>query len=188
MRRAILLLPLCFAAGGCRQDMFEEPKYKPLVESSFFADGRSARPVPPGTLTYLQPDEGEAMERGTTNGSFVPSIPVAVDEPLLKRGQERFNIYCSPCHGRLGDGNGMIAKRGFLQPADLHSDRVRNAPPGYLYAVIANGYGAMPEYRDQVGVRDRWAIVAYIRALELSRRANVADVPAAEQSKLENAQ
>ena len=187
MSRRWPLLGLCLLACGCRQDMFEEPKYKPLVESRFFTDGRSARPVPAGTLAFGQPDLGEAVERGTTNGNFVAAIPVRVDEQLLKRGQERFNIYCSPCHSRLGDGNGMIAKRGFLRPADLHSDRVRNAPPGYLYAVIANGYGAMPEYRDQVDVHDRWAIVAYIRALELSRRATVADVPASEQGRLEGA-
>jgi mono/diheme cytochrome c family protein len=187
MSKATLLLALCLLSAGCRQDMFEEPKYKPLVASNFFTDGRSARPVPPGTLAYGQPERSEAVEFGTTNGNFIPSIPVQVNEQLLKRGQQRFNIYCSPCHGRLGDGNGMIAKRGFLQPANLHSDRVRNAPPGYLFAVIANGYGSMPDYRDQVGVNDRWAIVAYIRALELSRNATVGDVPADEQAKLGSA-
>jgi mono/diheme cytochrome c family protein len=187
MNKAVLLLPLILGAAGCRQDMFEEPKYKPMVPSNFFTDGRSARPVPAGTVIFQQADEGEAVEQGTNNGAFVTTIPMPVNEALLQRGQERFNIYCAPCHGRVGDGHGMISKRGFIQPADLHSDRVRLAPPGYLYAVIANGYGAMPEYRDQVPVHDRWAIVAYIRALELSRRATLAQVPADQRSKLESA-
>ncbi len=102
-----------------------------------------------------------------------PRIPVPVNAALLNRGRDRFDIYCSPCHGRVGDGHGMIAKRGFIQPADLHSDRVRHAPPGYLYGVIANGYGAMPDYGDELSVQDRWAVVAYIRALELSRHATI---------------
>lgn len=188
MNRALLLVPLVAMAAGCRQDMFEEPKYKPLVESSFYADGRSARPVPPGTFAYGQTDQGEAIEQGTANGDFVATIPLPVDEALLQRGQNRFNIYCAPCHGRVGDGHGMIEKRGFIEPADLHSDRVRQAPPGYLYAVITNGYGGMPEYRDQVtDVRDRWAIVAYIRALELSRRGTMADVPPDQRPALEAA-
>lgn len=184
--KTIALLVLALAAAGCRQDMFEEPKYKPLVESSFYVDGRSARPVPPGTFAYGVADEGDAIERGVEkNGDFVAGIPLPVDETLLRRGRERFDIYCSPCHGRLGDGNGTVAKRGFKIPADLNSARVRNAPPGYLYAVIENGYGAMPDYEDQVDVHDRWAIVAYIRALELSRSATLADAPPQARARLE---
>jgi mono/diheme cytochrome c family protein len=180
-----LLVPLFCC--GCRRDMFDEPKYRPLQPSQFFVDGRSARPVPAGTYEYGGADSGEAVEQGTLNGNFVARIPVAVDEPLLRRGQERFNIYCSPCHSRTGDGYGMVAKRGFIQPADLRSDRVRNAPPGYIYAVIANGFGAMPEYSKQIDVRDRWAIVAYIRALQLSQRATVADLSPSDRQQLENA-
>ncbi len=187
MRKAVPLLALALMTTGCRQDMFEEPKYRPLAESQFFADGRSARPVPAGTVEYGRTSEGEAIENGTTNGQFVATIPLPVNEAFLTRGKERFDIYCSPCHGRIGDGHGMIAKRGFLLPADLHSDRVRNAPPGYLYAVIANGYGSMPDYGTQIGVHDRWAIVAYIRALELSRRATLADAPPDQRAKLEGA-
>jgi mono/diheme cytochrome c family protein len=181
------MLPLLVFCAGCRQDMFDQPKYRPLAESSFYADGRSARPIPAGTLTYNGTDRGETVENGTTNGVFAASIPVPVDETLLQRGRDRFDIYCSPCHGRVGDGHGMIAKRGFMQPADLHSDRVRKAPPGYLYDVIAHGYGAMPDYGDELSVEDRWAVVAYIRALELSRHANVQDVPPDQVPALEKA-
>ncbi len=171
---ALLLAMLC---TGCRRDMFDQPKYLPLQESRFFTDGRSARPVPPGTYAYDENFAGAAVENGTRDGDFVATIPVPIDEARLVRGKDRFNVYCAPCHGRLGDGHGMVAKRGFMQPADLDSERVRKAPPGYLYAVIANGYGAMTDYADAIGVQDRWAIVAYIRALELSRHATLADVP-----------
>jgi len=184
MNRAALVL-LALSCAACHQDMFEQPKYRPLDESQFFSDGRSARPVPANTFEYGKSDESDAIARGTEKGVFVPTIPIAVDEALLRRGQQRFDIYCSPCHGRIGDGHGMIAKRGFKQPADLSSDRVRHAPPGYLYAVIANGFGAMPDYGDQVPVHDRWAIVAYLRALELSRHATLAEVPPEGQQALE---
>ena len=187
MSKAAALLLFALLCSGCRQDMFEQPKYRPLDRSQFFVDGRSARPVPANTYEYTAVDQVEAIERGTTNGSFIATIPVPVNEPLLKRGQQRFNIYCSPCHSRIGDGRGMIAKRGFIQPADLHSDRVRHAPPGYIFAVITNGFGAMPEYSTQIGVHDRWAIVAYIRALQLSRHASAADVPPDQRAALENA-
>ncbi len=186
MSRRVLWFLAALFSTSCRQDMFDQPKFRPLQPSNFFIDGRSARPVPAGTYEFGENDAGEAVGKGTENGQFVAAIPIAIDEPLLRRGQERFNIYCSPCHSRTGDGFGMVAKRGFLQPADLHSDRVRKAPPGYLYQVIANGYGAMPEYSKQINVRDRWAIVAYIRALELSRRATVADLAPADRLRLEN--
>ena len=186
MSRIALILPLAVFCAGCRHDMFDQPKYRPLGASSFYVDGRSARPIPAGTFTYNAANLGDAIERGTTNGTFVATLPVPVDAALLNRGRDRFDIYCSPCHGRVGDGHGMVAKRGFIQPADLHSDRVRHAPPGYLYGVIANGYGAMPDYGDELSVQDRWAVVAYIRALELSRRATIGDVPADRQPALEN--
>ena len=180
----VWLLLLLFCAG-CRHDMFDQPKYRPLAVSTFFPDGRSARPVPAKLLLTTGPTKGEAIEQGTNNGVFVATIPVPLDRPLIERGRDRFDIYCSPCHGLVGDGQGMIAKRGFKQPADLHSDRIRQAPPGYLYEVIANGYGAMPDYGDELSIRDRWAVVAYIRALELSRHATLQDVPADRQTALE---
>jgi mono/diheme cytochrome c family protein len=177
MNRAALIIALIACAAGCRRDMFDQPKFRPLAKSEFFVDGRSARAVPAGTFAFNDTDAGEAVEQGTSKGEFIANIPITVDEPLLRRGEERFNIYCSPCHSRVGDGRGMVAKRGFLQPANLHSDRVRNAPAGYVYAVISNGYGAMPEYSDQLSIQDRWAVVAYIRVLEFSRHASPADVP-----------
>ena len=170
--------------AGCRQDMHDQPKYKPLAPSKFFADGRSARATPPFTIALDELNDTDDFHTGGTGGAFVASIPAKVDVNLLHRGEQRFNIYCSPCHGRLGNGDGMISRRGFKLPADLNSDRVRQAPPGYIFQVIENGYGAMGDYRNQVPPKDAWAIVAYIRALELSRSAQMADVPPNEQSKL----
>lgn len=183
-----LLLALALFFSGCRNDMFQQPRYRGFEPSKFFPDGRSARPIPPGTFRYGEQYAGDAVEQGSSGGAFVTTVPISVDEALLRRGHERFDIFCSPCHGRTGDGHGMIAKRGLIQPADLHSDRVRNAPPGYLYAVISNGYGAMAQFGTRVPVRDRWAIVAYIRALELSRRSTVADVPPEKRGELERTQ
>lgn len=165
--------------------MFEEPKYKPLVPSSFFTDGRSARPVPPVTFTYGQPTEGDAVELGTTNGKFVATIPIPVDEALLLRGQDRFNIYCAPCHSRLGDGNGKVPSRGFRHPPTYHQERLRKVENGYIFDVITNGFGVMPDYAAQVPPRDRWAIVAYIRALQLSENATIDDVPPEDRGKLD---
>jgi len=169
---------------ACRQDMHDQPKYKPLAASSFFADGRAARPEPKYTVARDEFEDIDPSHTGSDGRGFLDSIPMPVNAALLHRGQERFDIYCSPCHGRLGDGDGMVARRGFRAPADLGSDRVRNAPPGYIFQVIRNGYGAMGDYRDQVSAADAWAIVAYVRALELSRKATLTDVPSEEQSKL----
>ncbi|HEX5431308.1 MAG TPA: cytochrome c [Bryobacteraceae bacterium] len=179
-----ILAALCCA--GCRQDMQIQPKYIPLKRSAFFPDGRASRPIPPGTIATDEIDYDPALDNGMVNGAFATTIPLPVTVELLERGHDRFDIYCSPCHGRTGDGYGMIAHRGFQIPADLNGERVRNAPPGYLYAVIANGYGAMAPYSYEIkSARDRWAVVAYIRALELSRRAPLSDVPPAQQSALE---
>lgn len=183
--RLIPLAAVLVCGVGCRQDMQDEPKYKPLAVSAFFADGRSARPVPSGAIAIDETDQDPALFTGVVDGDFVTTIPVAVTEELLNRGHERYDIYCSPCHGRIGDGRGMVALRGFKIPADLNSERIRNAPPGYLYAVITNGYGAMGDYSSQVPLHDRWAIVAYIRALELSRQASLNDAPPDARSKLE---
>ena len=179
-----LAIYLALLTAACRQDMHDQPKYKPLAASTFFADGRSARPAPAYTIAR---DQLNDLDDSNTGGgpNFLASIPVQVDAALLHRGQQRFDIYCSPCHGRLGNGDGMIARRGFKAPADLNSDRVRQAPPGYIFQVIRNGYGAMGDYRDQVSPSDAWAIVAYIRALELSRGTGLGDVPADQRTKLE---
>ncbi len=177
---------LALVCSGCREDMQKQPKYTPLGRSGYFPDGRAARPIPAGTISTDQTAFDPALTTGSVNGAFVTTIPMPVTEDLLERGRERFNIYCSPCHGRTGDGEGMIAHRGFKDPANLNGQHVRNAPPGYIYSVIKNGYGAMADYSYQIkSVRDRWAIVAYIRALELSRGATLADAPPRERAKLE---
>lgn len=185
---ACLALLLVFTATSCRRDMQDQPRYKPLQRSEFFTDGRSARPIPAHTIAWDELNNNDATHTGESNGEFLDTIPVPVDATLLHRGRDRFDIFCSPCHGRLGDGNGMVAQRGFRIPADLHTDRLRSVPPGYLYQVITNGYGAMGDYKDQVPVRDRWAIVAYIRALQLSRNARPSDVPQEAMRNLESQQ
>ena len=186
MNRRLIPAIVVLACGvGCRQDMQDQPKYKPLAVSTFFADGRASRPVPPGAVAIDDVAEDPAHATGLVDGEFVTSIPVPVNVDLLNRGQDRYDIYCAPCHGRTGDGHGMVATRGFKIPADLSSDRVRTAPPGYLYAVVTDGYGAMPDYSYQLDEHDRWAVVAYIRALELSRHATLDDAPADVRSRLE---
>jgi cbb3-type cytochrome c oxidase subunit III len=164
--------------------MQDQPKYTPLEASSFFVDGRSARPIPPGTIPRGHLNDNDAFHTGAQNGVFLDTIPMAVTRTLLERGRERYEIYCSPCHSSLGDGNGMVAKRGFKIPANFHTDRLRNAPPGYVFQVISNGYGAMPDYSSQIRVEDRWAIVGFVKALQLSRNATVADVPPEGKSEL----
>lgn len=173
---ALMASGLLFTTA-CRRDMQDQPRYKPLAASRFFADGRSARPVPAGTVAVDELEATDAAHTGADNKGFLDHIPAPVSEQMLHRGQDRFNIYCSPCHGRIGDGDGMVKRRGFFAPANLHTDRLRSVPPGYLFQVISNGFGAMAGYRDQINVQDRWAIVAYIRALQLARHAAVADVP-----------
>lgn len=176
---AVIIAIVCVVlSASCRRDMQDQPKYKPLQKSDFFADGRSARPVPANTVAWDELNDNDPEHTGESNGAFLETIPITVNEALLRRGQDRFDIFCSPCHGRIGDGNGMIAQRGFRIPANLHTDRLRQVPPGYIFEVITNGYGAMPEHRDQIPVRDRWAIIAYVRALQLARNARVSDVPA----------
>lgn len=169
------LAVICVA---CRQDMQDQPKYKPLGQNSFFPDGRDSRPIPRGTIARGDLNDTDAYHTGASKGVFLDTIPAAIDVSLLNRGRDRYDIFCSPCHGRLGDGNGMVAQRGLRAPADFHTDRLRSVPPGYIFQVISDGYGAMGDYGDQIPVDDRWAIVAYVRALQLSRDASVNDVPA----------
>jgi mono/diheme cytochrome c family protein len=179
----VVIAALCLC--GCRQDMQDQPKIKPLSESNFFSDGRASRPIPENTIAQNELNDNDTFHTGNANGTFAATIPIPVTLDLLQRGQERFNIFCSPCHSRLGDGNGEVAQRGFRLPQNLNSDRIRQVPPGYIFQVITNGYGGMPDHGDQIPVRDRWAIVAYIRALELSREAPLADVPADARAQLE---
>lgn len=181
----VTLTVAIMAISACRRDMQDQPKYLPLQASAFFVNGRASRPVPPNTVARGHLNDTDPFHTGAENGTFLNTIPMPITKPLLERGQQRYNIYCSPCHSELGDGNGMVARRGFKTPASFHNDRLRQAPPGYVFQVISNGYGAMPDYADQIPhVEDRWAIVAYIRALQLSRNASAADVPSSEKSKL----
>jgi hypothetical protein len=165
------------ALAGCRQDMHNQPRFKPLAESDFYADQRSARPVVEGTVARGQLREDTYFYTGKIGNNAGDYMPFPVTEEVLKRGQERFNIFCSPCHSRLGDGNGMIPQRGFRHPPSHHIERLQKAPLGYFFDVMSNGFGAMPDYSSQIPPRDRWCIVAYIRALQLSQHATLKDVP-----------
>ena len=175
---SVVLLALV-STMACRQDMHDQPKYIPLRPSQFFPDGRSERPLIEGTVARGHLDEDSLLYTGKgPDGKFSDQFPFPVTKEVLERGQQRFNIYCSPCHDRLGTGDGKIVRRGFRHPPTYHIDRLRKAPAGYFYDVITNGFGAMPDYSAQVQPRDRWAIVAYIRALQLSQDAPLSDVPA----------
>jgi mono/diheme cytochrome c family protein len=171
--------------SGCRQDMHDQPKYVPLRGSTFFNDARSARPMVEGTVARGQLHDDELMYTGKVKGEDATVFPMRVDAAVMALGQERFNIYCSPCHGRTGQGDGMIVRRGYRRPPSLHQDRLRGAPVGHFFDVITSGFGAMPDYAAQIRAEDRWAIAAYIRALQLSEHATMADVPAADRSRLQ---
>jgi len=164
--------------------MHDQPKYIPLRESAFFNDARSARPLVAGTIARGQLREDSLLYTGKVNGADATMFPFAIDAKVMASGQERFNIYCSPCHGRTGLGDGMVVRRGYRRPPSYLDERLRTAPVGHFYDVIANGFGAMPDYAAQIKVEDRWKIVAYIRALQLAGRATVADVPADQREKM----
>ena len=186
-RLAPYLLPFALSLvviAGCRQDMHNQPKYRGLRASAFFADGSSARPLVEGTVARGTLQEDEAFFTGKIDKIDVKELPFAVDEQVLNRGQERFNIYCSPCHDRTGSGNGIVVQRGYRQPPSFHTDRLRQADAGHFFDVMTNGFGAMPDYKVQIAPRDRWAIVAYIRALQLSQHAAAADVPGGDPTKV----
>jgi hypothetical protein len=162
---------------GCRQDMHDQPKYKGQRESQFYADGRSVRPQIPGTVARGQLRDDDLFYTGKVQGALSRELPVPLTRELLERGRERYNIFCTPCHDRAGTGQGMIVRRGFRQPPSLHIDRLRDIPAGHFFDVMTNGLGAMSDYAARINPADRWAIVAYIRALQLSRQAKVSDVP-----------
>lgn len=180
MRNRILIAGasvLLLALTACRRDMQDEPRYKPLAASEFFADGRSARPEVEGTIARGQLRIDEARYTGKIAGEEITEFPIPISKDDIQRGQARFNIYCTPCHGRLGDGNGMVVMRGFRQPPSYYSQRLMDAPLGHFYDVISNGFGAMASYATRVSSDDRWRVIAYIRALQLSESAKLTDVP-----------
>ena len=191
---------LALLAGCSEQDMVVQPKFETYQENAFFADGMSARPLVAGTVARGQLRTDTAYYQGKTGEAYIDTIPIRVFDPkakadspedraerrkILERGQQRYNIYCSPCHDRTGDGRGMIVLRGFSPPPTYHQPRLRDAPVGHFYHVITHGYGAMYSYGSRIPPDDRWAIVAYIRALQVSRSATLDDVPAPERPRLE---
>lgn len=182
----VCLLALVVLAG-CRQDMHQAPRYDPLERSDFFTDQRASRPLVEGVVARGFLREDRLFYTGKDGDRLAEAIPLPVTRDLLERGQERFNIYCAPCHGQTGDGTGMIVQRGFKQPTSFHDGRLRAQPVGYFYDVITNGFGAMQDYAVQVQPKDRWAIAAYLRALQLSRHAPVADLSDEDRAKLEGA-
>ncbi|MGH8212017.1 MAG: c-type cytochrome [Rhodanobacteraceae bacterium] len=211
--RALLIVCALYALAGCERgmhEMYDQPKYKPLKPSSFFANGNSSRAQVPDTrarsvgalasassgrldrVTLARAakrvtgvtSQGESLAQGRSAAQAGYSNPLTITTQLLARGEERFNIYCAPCHSRAGDGDGMIARRGFPHPPSYHTAALRNAPDSHFYDVISNGYGAMFSYADRVSPHDRWAIVAYIRALQLSQHAPSFDLSAQDLQKL----
>lgn len=178
----------CLAVGtlisGCRLDMHIQPKYLPYEPTAFFNDGRSERQPVPGTVARGQLRLDELLYTGKENGAISNRFPFPMTREDLERGQQRYNIYCTPCHDYTGGGDGIVVQRGFSPPPSFHSDRLRDAPAGHFFDVITNGYGSMYSYASRVEPEDRWRIAAYIRALQLSQHASVQDVPAAEREKL----
>jgi hypothetical protein len=177
----LFVLALLLILSACREDMQNQPRYKPLRKSDFFEDGRSSRELVPGTVARGELREDAYFYTGMVNGQVGNAMPFPVTEQVLERGRERYNIYCAPCHSRTGDGNGMIVQRGYRRPPSYHTTRLRSLPLGHFYDVITNGFGSMPDYAAQVPPRDRWNIVAYIRALQLSQDAPKNLVPAGQQ-------
>jgi mono/diheme cytochrome c family protein len=179
---------LAFAVVGCHPDMWRQPKAKPQQKSEFFGDGSVSRLPIEGTVPYGKLRGDDALERGYVNARLVEQMPVPVTAELIARGQERFNVFCRHCHGAIGDGEGMIAQRGYKveRPvASYHTDRLRQMPVGHFFDVITNGYGAMFPFSDRIPVEDRWAIVAYIRVLQRSQNAQLSDVPAERRGELD---
>jgi mono/diheme cytochrome c family protein len=168
---------LSIAMAGCRQDMHNQPKMIPQRHAAFFADGRSARPQVAGTVARSERVGASYLTTGLINGAEGSALPFAATYAVLERGQERFNVYCSPCHSRVGNGKGAIVGRGYYAAANFQSTRLQQAPLGHFFWVITHGYGAMPNYASELQPEDRWAVAAYIRALQLSQNATSADVP-----------
>ena len=179
-----LALVTLLMVGGCRLDMHVEPRYNPESPSSVFADGRSARPMVPGTVARGHLRTDELLYTGRINGQVANVFPFPITKKDLDRGQQRFDINCTPCHGYAGQGDGMIVRRGFPAPPSYMSAKLMNAPVGHFFDVMTNGHGTMYSFADRVSVKDRWRIAAYIRALQLSQSGTLNDVPPSERLKL----
>lgn len=188
MNQKLLALVACLAAplfAGCRQDMHDQPRLKPFAKSAFFADHRGMRPLVPNTVARGRLYEDTHMNLGKVDGKDAETFPMPITKEILARGRERFGVYCINCHGMLGDGDGMIVSRGLKRPPSYHIDRLRQAPPGYIFGVISNGFGVMYDLSDRIRPEDRWAITAYVRALQQSQNSTLEDVPASERDRLQ---
>lgn len=189
-RKALPLLVLAGALvvlSGCelRQAMYDDGKVKPYEASPVFGDHRAARPLVEGTIARGHLRNDDLLYTGKVNGNLSTEFPFAIDKATLERGRERFGIYCSVCHGLAGYGDGMVVQRGFKRPPSFHDAATKAKTVGYYFDTISNGFGVMPSYREQIPTKDRWAIVAYLRALQLSQSATLADVPAENKAELE---
>jgi mono/diheme cytochrome c family protein len=184
VKTAGLALALVSLLAGCRQDMHNQPKYTPLRSSDFFPDGRSARAPVPGTVARGQLRDNSVFYTGKVGDQFAAQFPMPVTLAMLERGQERYNIYCAPCHALTGNGFGLVVQRGFRRPVSFHDPRLRAAPPGYYFDAMTRGFGAMSDYAAQLSPADRWAIAAYVRALQFSQHASLADLPPVQREQL----
>ena len=172
--------------SGCQQEMAKQPRYETLDKSEFFDDQRAARPLVEGTVARGFLREDDHLYRGLVDGKPADAFPFPIDKEALLRGQGRYNIFCAPCHDQIGTGQGMIVRRGYRAPASFHSDRLRETQAGTFFQHITRGFGSMPDYAEQITPEDRWAIIAYIRALQLSQNARLGDLPERERRALED--
>lgn len=179
---AMALIAMC----GCRQEMYDQPKYKPLEKSTFYADARASRPLVEGTVARGMLDGAADLPAGAPASAGLPTtLPMPLTRELVARGRERYGIFCTPCHDATGGGAGMVVRRGYRPPQSLHIDRLRDAPVGHFYDVMTRGLGAMPDYAQLIPREDRWAIAAYVKALQLSQRASIGELPAEDRANLE---
>jgi len=177
---------LALGVSACRQDMHDAPRYEAYEANSFYADGRASRETPGGTVARGWERADDLFYTGRDSaGEPSEQIPMPVTAQDMQRGRDRYNVYCTPCHGILGDGQGMVVQRGLKRAATYHDERLRGVKVGYLYDVVTNGFGAMQGYAEQIPARDRWLIVAYVRALQLSQHAQVAEVPSDKRAELD---
>jgi mono/diheme cytochrome c family protein len=179
-----VLVALALVASACRQDMHDQPRIEPLEASAVFADGRGSRPRIPGTIARGERVYDAHLTDGRDGAELATTFPFPVTRDVLERGREQYDVFCAACHDRAGTGAGIVVKRGLKQPPSFHVERLRESPPGYFFDVITRGFGVMYDYSDRIPPADRWAIVAYVRALQRSQNAKLEDLPAAERARL----
>jgi len=184
---SLFLLGLTLFLASCTMDMRHQPHLEPYESTTFFDNNSATRPYIPDTVARGNARLDDALYTGMTEGAYLEAFPFEISKEDLQRGRERYDIYCAPCHGFTGEGDGMVVQRGFKAPPSFNQDRLRDAAPGYFYYAIDQGFGVMPSYANRIPVRDRWLIVAYIQALQLSQHAPMADLPQADQRNVEAA-